>query len=60
MAHGLSQEQLDAIATSLEMVPEVEAIMKRAKLAGLDIGDREARLKEVSAKLKGIQQAFTG
>ena len=58
MAAPLTREDLTNINTALKAAKEVEAVIARAKQAGLDVDALEAQLLTNEARLQGIKAAF--
>ncbi len=54
----LDQEDLDRINMALQRADEIKPEIERAKLAGIDIGDREGKLIESEKKLRAIKTNF--
>lgn len=62
MANGvqnpLGEDDLEAINQQLQNITEVENLMRKARSAGIDLGDREEQLREDRARLLKIKQTF--
>lgn len=58
MAHPLTDEDGKQIDEALKAIKATEDVIRRAKLAGLDVDSQQAQLKESEDKLKGIKAAF--
>ena len=56
--HPLTDDHLAKINASLEGIKLVQETINRAKLADLDIGDREERAKDLDTRLRGVKAAF--
>lgn len=54
----LTDEDKRAIQQALRDLQDVLAEIERAKRAGLDVADLEARAKEMQQKLEGIRRVY--
>ncbi len=54
----LGPEDLEAINKALAAIEMLRPDLERAKLAGIDIAEREAGINEQEVKLRKIKQAF--
>ena len=54
----LSDEDLDAIDTSIKAIDDMQEDILRAKSAEIDVGDIEARAAETRRRLIGLKRAF--
>lgn len=58
MTSPLNDNDLDEINARLSDLDQADEIIKRAKIAGLDIAAQESSAKDARAKLQGIKGAF--
>ncbi len=54
----ITAEQLKQVDESLKVIKFTRAEIARAKLAKIDMGDKEARLDDAEVKLLAIRQAY--
>ena len=58
LVEPLTADDLDRINTSLNALTKADEIIKRAEVAGLDVGDQRDRSDALRKKFQGIKQAF--
>lgn len=58
MAHPLTDEDEQQINNALKAIKATEDVIKRARLAGLDVDAQEVQIKDSEERLKGIKAAF--
>ena len=58
MESPLTADDKLRINASLKEIDSAEELIAASKRAGLDLGDREARLKEIRSKLQKVKRAF--
>lgn len=54
----LDNDDLNRINVALERAAELQPEIDRAKLAGIDLGDREEKFIESEKKLRAVKAAF--
>ncbi len=54
----LGDEDLNALNDALAVGDDVQTLINQAKVAELDLGDREAQLQELQRKARLTKQAF--
>jgi len=58
MAAPLNREHLAQINEALKASKDIKSVIARAKTAGIDVDEMEARLLENERRLAGIKAAF--
>lgn len=58
MVAPLTAEHKQRIDEALRQIKDAEDLIKRAKLAGIDVSDSEAQLVDTKARLQALKAAF--
>lgn len=58
MAHPLTKDDLDQINAALAGVKQIREVIRRAKVANIDVSLQESQVDEGEARLKAIKLGF--